>query len=148
MKTIFFLFACLTSSVFAQVLPLNAPERQQLLAMGAEFLPEKKEDKMSIFNLGGDLFIIDKQAERTAVGRNFIRDKKLNQTEEFELYKLINKFNADNPFQFVLYDKSLQANFYIYSSYDAKVFAKIVYAASKIESVFEANPKIYSLINN
>lgn len=147
MKSIFLLFVLLTSSAFAQVLPPDAPERQQLLAMGAEFLPEKKDGKMSIFNLGGDLFIIDKQPERTAVGRNFIRDKKLSEAEELELYKLLNKMNADNPFQFVLYDKSLQANIYIYGNYDAKVFARIVLSASKVESIFEANPKIYSLIN-
>lgn len=148
MKKILIIFALLSTSVFSQTLPPNAPERQQLIAMGAEFLPESKEDKFTIFKLGGDLFFVTKSAERTAVGRNFIRDKKLNQTEELELYKLVNKMNLDNPIQFVLFDRSLQANIYIYGNHDPKVFARIVFAASKIESVFEMNSKIYSLINN
>lgn len=147
-KILTVILALSISHVYANVLAQDSPERKQLIAMGAEFLQEKKDDSMSIFNLGGDLFFIDKKVERTVVGRNFIRDKKLNQAEELELHKIINKLNIDNPFQFVLFEKSLQANFYIYSSYDAKVFARIVFAASKVESVFEANPKIYSLINN
>jgi hypothetical protein len=148
MKLIFLFFVYLSSSAFAQTLPPNAPERQQLIAMGAEFLPEGNDDKFTFFKLDKNLFFVTKSAERTAVGRNFIRDKKLNQTEELELHKLVNKMNLDNPVQFVLFEKSLQANIFIFGNHEPKVFARIVFAASKIESVFETNPKIYSLINN
>ena len=130
------------------MLPPNAPERQQLIAMGAEFLPDTKDTAFTIFNLAGDLFFVTKSAERTVVGRNFIREKKLNQSEEYELHMLVNKLNIDNPIQFVLYEKSLQANIYYYGNHDPKVFARIVMGASKIESIFEAYPKIFSLINN
>ena len=147
MKKLFLLFACLSYSVFAQTLPINAPERQQLIALGAEFLPESKNDNFTFFKLGSDSFFITQSQERTAVGRSFIRDKKLNQTEELELHKLVNKLNMDNPIQFVLFEKSFQANFYLFGSYDAKVLARIILGASKIESVFEAHPKIFSLMN-
>lgn len=148
MKLIFLLFFYLSSSAFAQTLSPNAPERQQLTAMGAEFLPEGKDDKFTIFKLDKNLLFVTKSAERTVVGRNFIRDKKLNQTEELELHKLVNKMNLDNPVQFVLFDKSLQANIFIFGNHEPMVFARIVSAASMIDSVFEMNPKIYSLINN
>ncbi len=147
MKKIFILLTFLSTSAFSQVLPANAPERQQLIAMGAEILPEKKGDEVTIFKLGGDLFFIGKSSERTLLGRSFTREKSLNQVEELELFKLVNKFNNDYAFQFVVYDDLLQANLYIHGNHDPKVFASLLLATTRISSIFEANPRIFKLVN-
>jgi len=142
-----FLFL-VSTTVFSQSLPPNAPERQQLIAMGAEIFPENKGDGWTFFKLGGDTFFIDKSAERTVIGRNFARSKSLNPTDEFELHKLINKFNMDQVYQFVIFPKSIQAQTYIFGDYDPKVFARVVLAVSKVETVFDLNPSIFKLVNN
>jgi hypothetical protein len=148
MKKLILLFCLFSTSVFAQVLPANAPERQQLIAMGAEILLEKKGDNFTFFKLGGDLFFVGKNELRTVVGRNFLREKKINSVEELELYRIVNKINVSSAFQFVLFEKSLQANAYIFGSHDPKVFASIILSASKVESEFDANPRIFTLLNN
>lgn len=148
MKKFIISFCLFSTSAFAQLLPANAPERQQLIAMGAEILLEEKGDVYTFFKLGEDSFFISKSQERIVLGRNFTRKTSLTKEEELELYKIINKFNIDQAMQFVLFEKSLQANAYIFGNHDPKVFAKIVLALSKIESVFEANPRIYKLVNN
>jgi hypothetical protein len=148
MKNLFVLLMFLSTSVFAQVLPANAPERQQLIAMGAEILLEEKGDVSTFFKLGGDSFFINKSQERTAIGRNFSRKTSLNKDEELEIHKLVNKFNREQVIQFVLFERSLQTNAFTFGNYDPKVFARIVLALSKVESVFEANPSIYKLVNN
>jgi hypothetical protein len=148
MKFYLIFIFCLSSSVLAQTLPSNAPERQQLIAMGAEILQESKDDTYTVFKFGKDPFFIGKSPERIVIGLNYIRVKKLNQAEEFELHKIVNKLNLDNPIQFVLFEKSLQANVYYFGSYDPKVFARMVLGVSKVDLIIDANPKIYSLINN
>jgi hypothetical protein len=148
MKQLFLLLYFFSTTVFSQVLPPNAPERQQLIAMGAEILLERSDSNYTFFKLGSDSFFIGKNSERTVIGRNFARSKTLNSTDEFELYKLLNKFNRDQIYQFVLYEKSFQANLYILGEYEPKVFAKAVLAASKVETVFDINPNIFKLVNN
>jgi hypothetical protein len=148
MKKLFLLLCFLSTSIFSQVLPVNSLERQQLIAMGAEVLPEKKDDTYTIFRLGGDLFFISKIQEKITIGRNFTKEKILNATEELELYKIVNKINVDQPFQFVVFEKSVQANAYIFGNHDPKVFALIVLTLAKFESYFDANPKIFKLVNN
>lgn len=148
MKKLILSLCLFSTSVFAQVLPADAPERQQLIAMGAEVLEEKKGDNYTFFKLGGDFFFISKTQLRTALGRNFLREKKLNTVEELELYKIVNKLNMENAFQFVVFERSLQANAFIFGSHDPKVLASIILSLTKIESEFEANPRIYKLLNN
>jgi hypothetical protein len=147
MKKLILSLCLFSTSAFAQVLPADAPERQQLIAMGAEILPEKKGDNYTFFKLGGDFFFVSKTQLRTALGRNFLREKMLSPVEELEFYKIVNKLNRENAFQFVVFEKSLQANAFIFGNYDPKVFATIILSASKIESEFEANPRIFKLLN-
>jgi hypothetical protein len=148
MKRLIFSLCLFSTSVFAQVLPANAPERQQLIAMGAEISPEEKGDNYTFFKLGGDFFFVGKTEMRTVLGRGFVRGKTLNSVEELELYKIVNKLNIVSTFQFVIFEKTLQANAYLFGSYDSKVFASIILLTSKIESEFEANPRIFKLLNN
>ncbi len=137
MKKLILSFCLFSTSVFAQVLPANAPEREQLIAMGAEVLADKKDDTYTIFRLGGDLFFISKTQEKI-----------INSTEELELHKIVNKINLAQPFQFVIFEKSLQANAYIFGNHDPKVFALIVLTLAKFEAHFDANPRIFKLVNN
>lgn len=148
MKRLILSLCLFSTSVFAQVLSANAPERQQLIAMGAEILPEEKGDNYTFFELGGDRFFVGKTQLRTVLGRGFSRGKTLNSVEELELYKIVNKLNIASTFQFVIFEKMLQANAYILGSYDPKVFASIILLTSKIETEFEANPRIFKLLNN
>lgn len=148
MKKLILSFCLFSTSVFAQVLPANAPEREQLIAMGAEVLADKKDDTYTIFRLGGDLFFISKTQEKITIGRNFTKEKIINSTEELELHKIVNKINLAQPFQFVIFEKSLQANAYIFGNHDPKVFALIVLTLAKFEAHFDANPRIFKLVNN
>ena len=116
--------------------------------MGAEISPEEKGDNYTFFKLGGDFFFVGKTEMRTVLGRGFVRGKTLNSVEELELYKIVNKLNIVSTFQFVIFEKTLQANAYLFGSYDSKVFASIILLTSKIESEFEANPRIFKLLNN
>ena len=148
MKIFLIFIFYLSSSVCAQPLPSNAPERQQLIAMGAEILQENKDDIFTVFKIGKDPFFIGKTPERIVIGASYIRSKKLNQAEEFELHKIVNKLNLDNPIQFVLFEKSLQANIYYFGSYDPQVFARMVFGITRVDIIIDANSKIYSLMNN
>jgi hypothetical protein len=147
MKKLILSLCFFSTSVFAQLLPSDAPERQQLLAMGAEILPDNTSKTYTHFKLGGDRFFISKSPERIELGRAFIRTKKLDEAQNFELHKLINKFNVDQSFQFVIFEESIQANIYMYGSYDPRVLARLILGASKIGNIFEANPRIYDLVN-
>lgn len=148
MKKFVFALCLLSTSVFAQKLPANAPERQQLIAMGAEILPDDTSETSTHFKLGSERFFIGKSSERVALGRAFRKEKKLNATQEFELHKLINKINSDQAFQFIIFENSIQANIYIYGNYDPKVLAKLILSAAKIENIFDANPRIFELAND
>jgi hypothetical protein len=147
MKKLILLLALFSTSVFSQVLQPNSAERQQLIAMGAEILPDDTSKTSTHFILGSERFFIGKSSERVELGRAFRREKKLDPAQEFELHKLINKINIDQGFQFVLFENSIQANIFIYGNYDPRVLARIILSASKIENIFEANPKIFDLVN-
>ena len=146
-KKFIILLTFFSTSVFSQILPPNSAERQQLIAMGADILPDDTSKLSTHFKLGSERFFINKSSERIGLGRAFLREKKLNAAEELELLKLINKINIDQAFQLVLFENSIQANIFIYGSYDAKVLAKLIRSASKIENIFDANPRIFELLN-
>jgi hypothetical protein len=147
MNKLIILLTFLSTSVFSQILPPNSAERQQLIAMGADIMPEDTSKTATHFMIGSQRFFISKSSERIDLGRAFRREKKINSAEEFELLKLINKINLDQGFQFVLYENSVQANIYMYGNSDPKVLARLILSASKIENAFDANPRIYDLVN-
>lgn len=147
MKKFFIILLLLSTSAIAQVLPADAPERQQLLAMGAEILPDNTSRTSTHFKLGDQRFFLGKSSDRLELGRAFRRGKKLDSAQELELHKLINKINEDQVFQFVIYENSIQANIYIFGNYDPKILARLILSAGKIENIFDANPRIFKLVN-
>lgn len=147
MKKLALLLALISTSAFSQLLQSNSAERQQLVAMGAEILPDDTSKTSTHFILGGDRFFISKSSEKIRLGRAFRREKKLDSAQEFELHKIINEINRDQGFQFVIFENSIQANVYIYGNYDSRVLARLILAASKIDRIFDANPKIFDLVN-
>lgn len=147
MKKLIFLICFLSTSIFAQKLPANAPERQQLIAMGAEILLEEPSDKYTVALFGKNKIAFEKHSDRLVATRYFTRKKGLNSSEEFELLKLINKFNKEHGYQFSLYDNFIAASMYNYGNHDAKNFAAIVRFLDKVEVVFDENPSIYKLVN-
>ncbi len=147
MKNLIVMLMFLTTLAQSQVLEPNSAERQQLISMGAEILPDDTSKTSTHFRIGSDRFFISKSSERIDLGRAFNREKKLNPTEEFELLKIINKINIEQAFQLILYENSIQANIFIYGKYDPKVLASLIFSASKISNIFDANPRIYELVN-
>ena len=147
MKHLFLLLYLFSSTVFAQVLPPNAPERQQLIAMGYTIDKEDEKSTINVVRLGKTRIVISKNEERLSVSRIFTREKKLTQSDEYELMKIVNKFNDNYSYQFVL-DESLTANLYIYGSYDPKTFAYVMRLIDRVDVVFNSEPNFYKLINN
>lgn len=131
---------------YADVLPKDGPERKQLIAMGYDIDKEEPTAKMSIVTIGTNKIAFDKSNERLAISRFFNR-KKLSQSEEFELMKIINSFNAEYAYQFSLDEEMLTATLYDFGNYDAKIFAKLVRMIDKVNSVFDTKPAIFKLVN-
>ena len=145
MKNVFALLMLFSTLVFAQSLPADAPERQQLIAMGAEILPDSTSKTSTHFRLGDQRFFLRKGTDRLELGRSFSRSKKLDSVQELELHKIINKINEDQAFQFVIFENSIQANIYIFGKYDPKILAALILIAGRIENIFDANPRIFKL---
>lgn len=148
MKKLFALLMLFSTSVFAQLLPADAPERQQLIAMGAEIFPDSTSKTSTHFRLGDQRFFLGKGTDRLELGRAFKRSKKLDSVQELELHRIINKINEDQAFQFVIFENSIQANIYIFGKYDPRILATLILSAGKIESIFDANPRIFKLAND
>jgi len=147
MKKLILSLCLLSTSAFAQMLPVDAPERQQLIAMGAEFLAESPGDKNTVAVFGQNRIAFERHSDRLVATRYFTREKKLNSSEEIELLRLINKFNKDHGYQFTMYDQYITASLYNYGNHDPKGFAAMVRFLDKVEIVFDANPSIYKLVN-
>jgi hypothetical protein len=118
------------SHVYADVLPQDSPERKQLIAMGSIRI------------------IFSKNEDRLAVSRYFNRKRKLNQDEEMELLKILNKFNDAYSIQFSTEKQTLTANLYIFGNYDAKTFAKVVRLIDRVNTIFDTEPRFYRLVND
>jgi hypothetical protein len=147
MKQLFLLWCFFSATVFSQVLPPNAPERQQLIAMGYTIDKEDEKATFNLVRLGKTRIILSKNDEKLSVSRIFTREKKLTQSDEYELMKIINSFNDKFPYQFVL-DESLTANLYIFGSHDPKTFAYVMRLIDRVDVVFNSDPNFYKLINN
>jgi hypothetical protein len=149
MKTIFFLLVILaTNFSFANVLGPDAPERKQLIAMGYDIEKEVKSDTYTIANLGSVRMIIEKNEERLSISRVFNIQRKLSKDDEFELLKILNKFNTEFTYQFTLGVQSITCSLYYYGSYDARTFARMIRLIDRVNSVFDTEPKFYKLVNN
>jgi hypothetical protein len=143
----FFLMISSSYVTFSQTLPLNSPERKQLIAMGYEFAKEDKDDSYSVASTGRVTIGVSLNNDRLAFTRFFTRERKLTRAEEFELMKILNTFNDKFSYQFSFDDEFIAASMYHFGSYDAKVLAKIVRMMEGVNSVFDSKPEIYKLVN-
>ena len=148
MKHIFFLVLLFSNISFAQPLAPNSPEIRQLIAMGAEILKEEKGDENTIVNFGNNTISFSRNSYRLVASRIFTRERKLNQEQEFELMKLINKLNTNYSYQFILGDNTITANLYLFGNHDPKAFIMIVRNLDTVSSIFDDNPTIFKLVNN
>jgi hypothetical protein len=72
------------------VLAQDSPERKQLIAMGYELVKEDAGDTFTMADMGSTRIVFSKNEERLAISRFFNRQRKLNQSEEAELFQIIN----------------------------------------------------------
>lgn len=141
-----FILSC--NLAYAGVLPQNAPERAQLIAMGYDIVKEEKGDFFTIAELGTTKIAFDKDDERLAVSRFFNIERKLNNDEQAELMKILNKFNADFTYQFSVNKQTITATIYNFGNYDSRTFAKLVRIIDKVNNVFDTEPRFFKLVNN
>jgi hypothetical protein len=146
-KLLVLCFVLIANVGAAAPLGADAPERKQLIAMGYELQKEDAGDDFTIASAGSGRIVFSQNEDRLAVTRYFTRTRKLNSAQEFELLKLINTFNDAYTYQISTSEGILQANIYIYGSYDPKTFAKVVRLMERVSEVFARSPEIYKLIN-
>ena len=147
-KIIAIFLAMSFSHVYAGVLPQDSPERKQLIAMGYDLVKEDAGDTFTMADMGSIRIIFSKNEDRLAVSRYFNRKRKLNQDEEMELLKILNKFNDAYSIQFSTEKQTLTANLYIFGNYDAKTFAKVVRLIDRVNTIFDTEPRFYRLVND
>lgn len=149
MKNLFVLILVLfCKQVFAEALTPDAPERKQLIAMGYEIEQEEKGDTFTIATIGSTRIVFSKNEDRLAITRYFNRERKLNQTDEMEIHRIINSFNEKYAYQFSYNKESLTSTLYIFGSYEPKTFAKVVRLMDKVNVVFDSEPNFFKLVNN
>jgi hypothetical protein len=101
-KILTIILAMSISHVYADVLPQDSPERKQLIAMGYDLVKEDVGDTFTMADMGGTRIVFSRNEDRLAISRFFNRQRKLNQPEETELFKIINKFNETYGYQLQL----------------------------------------------
>ena len=147
-KYIFSIFLILYSAqIFSQVLPSNSPERKQLIAMGYELLKEDVNDEMTTADNGDQKISIGRSKDRLILFSYYTR-KKLDDSDELKLFKIINQFNTVLDYQLSLTEETLNVAIFDYGSYDSKTFAKMMRMMEKIESIlFDKNTELLNLLN-
>jgi hypothetical protein len=149
MKKIFLLIILFSINFsFAAPLAIDAPERKQLIAMGYDIQKEDPGDTYTMADIGSTRIIFDKNEDRLAIYRVFNVQRKLSKDDEFELLKILNKFNETYSYQFSLSKQSLTSTLYIFGNHDAKTFAKIVRLMDRVNALFDSEPKFFKLVNN
>jgi hypothetical protein len=149
MKKIFLLIILFSINFsFAAPLAIDAPERKQLIAMGYDIQKEDPGDTYTMADIGSTRIIFEKNEDRLAIYRVFNVQRKLSKDDEFELLKIMNKFNETYSYQFSLSKQSLTSTLYIFGNHDAKTFAKIVRLMDRVNALFDSEPKFFKLVNN
>lgn len=145
LRTFVAMVACAANFANAQPLSPNAAEVKQLEAMGYE-LRDTKDGGSTIASLGNSKIVISKNTERTVIFRMFEQGKKLNQSQEFELLKVINEVNLNNSYQVALSDGYLTVAIYSFGTYEPRTFAKLIRLIENANSLFDAYPKFLELL--
>lgn len=142
------ILTCLISHSYADVLPPDGPERKQLIAMGYDLVKEDAGDTFTMADIGSSRIVFSKNEERLAISRYFNVQRKLNQDEQVELLRILNKFNENYAYQFSMGKQTLTVNLYVYGNYEAKTFAKVVRLMDKVNAIFDTDPRFFKLVNN
>lgn len=117
-KLLVLCFVLIANVGAAAPLVADAPERKQLIAMGYELQKEDAGDDFTIANAGSGRIVFSQNEDRLAVTRYFTRSRKLNSAQELELLRLINTFNDAYTYQISISEGVLQANIFVYGSYE------------------------------
>lgn len=144
---IFIVTIFLTKFCFADVISYNSPEVKQLEAMGYEIDKTEKQSDLIIASNGSNRILLSRNSERLAIFRNFNR-KKLSNSDEFELLKIVNKINNDLSLQVSVNDNSMTFVLYMFSNHDPKIFSRLVRFIEKSDTVFDSYPNLLKLMNN
>jgi len=143
---IFLLFCTIQAN--SEPLAKDAPERNQLIAMGYDVEKEDEGDSFTVVNTGLYKIAFSKNAQRLAASRYFARERKnLTPAEEFELLKLVNTFNSEYSYQFSVSDGALSVTLYEFGLHDPKSFARMVRRFDRVNSIFDLHPQIFKLVN-
>lgn len=142
------ILALITSHVYADALAPDSPERKQLIAMGFDLIKEDAGDTFTMADIGTTRIIFSRNEDKLTISRYFNRQRKLNQEEEAELLKILNRFNDKYPYQFSMEKQSLTANLFIFGNYEPKTFAKVVRLMDRVNVIFDTEPNFFKLVNN
>ena len=146
-KYIFPIFLFLYSAqIFSQALPINSPERKQLVAMGFELQKQAVTDDGTIADNGDIKIAIGKSKDRLVLSLSFLR-KKLSDRDEFRLLKIANKINTEATYQISLHEETFAAALYDYGNYDSKTFAKMIRMLEQFQSYIFENTELVKLLN-
>jgi hypothetical protein len=137
----------LTFKAIAQPLPKNSNEVKQLIAMGYEIQPPAKDDEYTIASNGENNITVTRSKARLVIARYYTR-KNLNESDEFELLKIVNELNQTFYYQVSVWDTTLAVALYDYADYNSKTFLKMVRDIEKSDTIFEYRPKLIELLND
>lgn len=141
-------FIQIPSKANGQTLSEDSPERKQLIAMGYEIDAEDENDGFTVARLGSTSITFTKSNEKLTVMRLFSRKENITSDEKNELYEQVNRINNDLTYQTVILEDSIVFALYDFGDYTPKAFAKMVRLAERVNSVFDAYPRLLELIKN
>lgn len=134
-------------AVQAGPLEKNAPEYQQLVAMGYEIDPPSSGDTSTIARSPSANLIISKYESGMSFARYFTRSKKkLDDTQLLKLLTTINQINLDMSVQISLTDGYLACAVYHYGPYNTRSFAGGVRQIEMCASIFDRYPELIKFL--
>lgn len=132
---------------FADQMPANSPELQQLGAMGYEVEKPDAGDTYTVVSNDSVKLTLIKNDDGVAVVRFFNRKSGLTSRRESELMKIVNKMNMDLSFQVYLTDAHIAFALYAHGPYQRRTFATIVRMIEKCNDNFDTYPGLLELLN-
>ena len=133
--------------VSAQVLPVDGPERKQLIAMGYDITMEDEKSTYTVASNGSAKIVLARNSSRLVISRFFNR-KKLSPAEEFELLKVVNSMNVEFAYQMSLEEGTLNVSLYHFGAHDPRAFAALVRLIEQVKSAFDSQPELLKLTGN
>lgn len=145
-KLLVLMLLFLSINANCEPLPKDSLEIKQLMAMGYDISTEVYNFWTVVAN-GQNKVAISKTKDRLAVIRFFSRKKNLSESDEFQLMKIINRYNADQLHQWHLGEDTVSAALYHYGDYDSRIFARLIRVMEMVDSVFSHDKIFLGLVN-